>query len=110
MERFELCNGRFNPREAFVKRAATCGASRPVFKTDGYVSPQHHRFRSRALFHAETVSAGVAVVSPQVDAQTNLLFPQIVDLPPWWTRLALLNANPRGTATVKLYAMNPDGS
>ncbi|PYS14824.1 MAG: hypothetical protein DMG15_06755 [Acidobacteria bacterium] len=60
--------------------------------------------------YAETVSAGVAVVSPQVDAQTNFLFPQIVDLPPWWTGLALLNANPRGTATVKLYAMNPDGS
>ena len=61
------------------------------------------------LAYAETVGAGVAVVSPQADAQTNLLFLQIVDLPPWWTGLALLNAN-RGTATVKLYAMNPDGS
>src|SRR2546427_2395424 len=62
------------------------------------------------LAYAEIVGAGVAVASPQVDAQTNLLFLQIVDRPPWWTGLALLNANPRGTATVKLYAINPDGS
>ena len=62
------------------------------------------------LAYAETVASGVAVASPQVDALTNLLFPQIVDLAPWWTGLALLNANPRGTANVKLYALNPDGS
>jgi len=62
------------------------------------------------LAYAETVASGVAVVSPQVDALTNLLFPQIVDLAPWWTGLALLNANSRGTANVKLYALNPDGS
>jgi hypothetical protein len=59
--------------------------------------------------YAETVGAAVAVVPPQSDGQVNLLFAHIADLPPWWTGLALLNANAR-TANIEIFAMNPDGS
>jgi hypothetical protein len=61
------------------------------------------------LAYAETAGAGVTVVSAQSEAQTNLLFAHIADLPPWWTGLALLNANLR-PANVEIFAMNPDGS
>jgi len=61
------------------------------------------------IAYAETVGAGVTVVPGQSDAQTNLLFAHIADLPPWWTGLALLN--PSGVqANVQIFAMNPDGS
>jgi len=59
--------------------------------------------------YAETVGAAVAVVPPQSEGQVNLLFLHIADLPPWWTGLALLNANTRA-ASVEIFAMNPDGS
>src|SRR4029077_14076395 len=45
------------------------------------------------IAYAETTAAGVAVVPPQKHAQPNLLFAHIADLPPWFTGLALLNAN-----------------
>ena len=61
------------------------------------------------LAYAETVGAGVTAVSAQVDAQPNLLFAQIADLPPWWTGLALLNPGQK-PASVEIFAMNPDGS
>ncbi|HSU88058.1 MAG TPA: hypothetical protein VLL56_04445 [Terriglobia bacterium] len=60
--------------------------------------------------YAEMVGAAVAVVPPQSEGQVNLLFAHIADLPPWWTGLALLNANPRTTANIEIFAMNPDGS
>jgi hypothetical protein len=59
--------------------------------------------------YAETVGAAVAVVPPQSEGQVNLLFAHIADLPPWWTGLALLNANVRA-ANIEIFAMNPDGS
>ena len=61
------------------------------------------------LAYAETVGGGVTAVSAQLDAQPNLLFAQIADLPPWWTGLALLNPGQK-PASVEIFAMNPDGS
>jgi len=61
------------------------------------------------IVYAETVNAGVAAVPAQQNAQTNLLFAHIADLPPWLTGLALLNTN-AGAATVKISAMTPDGA
>jgi hypothetical protein len=51
----------------------------------------------------------VAVVLPQTESQTNLLFPHIADLPPFLTGLAMLNTN-QAPANVQLFAMRPDGS
>src|SRR5205085_9299370 len=61
------------------------------------------------LAYADTVGAGVTAVPAQFDAQPNLLFAQIADLPPWWTGLALLNPGQK-SASVEIFAMNPDGS
>jgi len=59
--------------------------------------------------YAETTANGVAVVLPQTESQTNLLFPHIADLPPFLTGLAMLNTN-QAPANVQLFAMRPDGS
>ncbi len=59
--------------------------------------------------YAETIGAGVAVVPPQLEAQTNLLFAHIADRPPWRTGLALLNTN-SSVAIVEVFALRPDGS
>src|SRR5436190_9286294 len=61
------------------------------------------------IAYAEMVAAGVAVVPPQQEAQTNLLFAHIADLQPWSTGVALLNTS-IVVANVELFAMNPDGS
>ncbi len=58
--------------------------------------------------YAETVAGGVAVTAGQGEAQTNLLFAHIADLPPWWTGLALLNPGVR-SVNVEVFALNPDG-
>ena len=59
--------------------------------------------------YAESTAGGVAVVPPQAEAQTSLLFEHIADLPPWLTGLALLNTN-TATAKVEVSALRPDGS
>jgi hypothetical protein len=59
--------------------------------------------------YAETNNGGVAVVLPQTESQTNLLFPHIADLPPFLTGLAMLNTNAT-PANIQLYALRPDGS
>ena len=61
------------------------------------------------IAYAEATEGGVAVVPPQPEAQTNLLFEHIADLPPWLTGLALLNTNTR-LANVEVFALRPDGS
>jgi hypothetical protein len=61
------------------------------------------------IAYADLVNAGVAVVPPQQDARTNLLFAHIADLPPWFTGVALLNTN-TAAANVELFAINPNGS
>jgi hypothetical protein len=58
---------------------------------------------------ADLVAGGVAVVPPQQDAQPNLLFNHIADLPPWLTGIALLNTNP-AAANIDVFAMTPSGS
>ena len=58
---------------------------------------------------ADLVAAGVAVVPAQQDADANLLFAHIADLPPWLTGIALLNTN-TDAANVEVFAMNPNGS
>jgi len=59
--------------------------------------------------YADTSAGGVTIVAAQADAQTELLFSHIADLPPWWTGLALLNTNSRA-ANVEVFAMAPNGS
>ncbi len=59
--------------------------------------------------YADTVGTGVAVVPPQQQAQSNLLFAHIADLPPWWTGLALLNTN-AAAANVEIFALAPGGT
>jgi hypothetical protein len=61
------------------------------------------------LLYAGPGAGGVAVTAPQDDAQTNLLFGHIADLDPWWTGLALLNANLQA-ANVEIFALAPNGS
>jgi hypothetical protein len=61
------------------------------------------------IAYADLVAAGVAVVPPQQDAQANLLFAHIADLPPWLTGIALLNTN-TAAANVEVFALNPNGS
>jgi len=59
--------------------------------------------------YEDSVAGGVAVVSAQATPRTQLLFAHIADLPPFLTGLAMLNTNSTA-ATVKVYAMTPDGS
>src|SRR5262249_12487260 len=59
--------------------------------------------------YAELVAGGVAVVPAQQDADPNLLFAHIADLPPWYTGLALLNSN-SSDATVEIFAMGQNGA
>ena len=59
--------------------------------------------------YAETIGAGVAVVPPQLEAQTNLLFAHIANLAPWRTGLALLNTN-SSDASVEVFALRPAGT
>jgi Family of unknown function (DUF5719) len=61
------------------------------------------------IAYADLIGAGVAVVAPQQDAQNQLLFAHIADLPPWLTGIALLNPNSAPT-NVTLYAINPSGT
>jgi len=61
------------------------------------------------IAYADLVGSGVAVVAPQQDALSQLLFAHIADLPPWLTGLALLNPN-SAPANVTVYAMNPTGT
>jgi hypothetical protein len=57
----------------------------------------------------DLVGSGVAVVPPQQDAQANLLFTHIADLPPWLTGIALLNTN-TAAANIDVFAITPNGS
>jgi hypothetical protein len=59
--------------------------------------------------YADLVAGSVAVVPPQQDAENNLLFAHIADLPPWLTGIALLNAN-LDTAAIEVFALTPAGS
>lgn len=61
------------------------------------------------MAYADVVAAGVAVVPPQQDAQTSLLFAHIADLTPWLTGMALLNSN-AAPANIDVFAMTPSGS
>jgi hypothetical protein len=61
------------------------------------------------IAYADLINAGVAVVPPQQEAHTNLLFAHIADLPPWFTGIALLNTN-SAPANIELFAINPNGS
>jgi hypothetical protein len=61
------------------------------------------------IAYADRVAGGVAVVPPQQDAQTSLLFAHIADLAPWLTGLALLNAS-LDTAAIEVFALTPAGS
>src|SRR5207244_9883620 len=61
------------------------------------------------IAYADLVAAAVAVVPPQQDSQSNLLFAHIADLPPLATGIALLNMN-GAAADIELFAMNPNGS
>jgi hypothetical protein len=61
------------------------------------------------LAYADTLNRGVAVVLPQQEAQSALLFAHIADLPPWLTGVALLNSN-AASANVTVSALNPEGS
>src|SRR5262249_27238339 len=61
------------------------------------------------ISYADTVDAGVAVVSAQQDPAANLLFAHIADLPPWLTGIALLNAGVQ-PATIDLFALNANGT
>ena len=58
--------------------------------------------------YADSATGGVAVVPPQRQAQSSLLFAHLADLPPWWTGLALLNAS-SSAADVEVFALAPDG-
>jgi hypothetical protein len=59
--------------------------------------------------YADLAAAGVAVVPPQHDAQTNLLFAHFADLPPLSTGLAMLNTN-ADAADLEVFAITPGGS
>jgi hypothetical protein len=59
--------------------------------------------------YADSVAGGLAVVPVQSTPRTSLMFAHIADLPPWLTGLALLNAG-QSSATVSVYAMNPNGT
>jgi hypothetical protein len=59
--------------------------------------------------YADSVAGGLAVVPVQTTPRTTLMFAHIADLPPWYTGLALLNTG-QTSATVSVYAMNPNGS
>jgi hypothetical protein len=61
------------------------------------------------IAYADVIGSGMAVVPPQQDAQSGLLFAHIADLPPWLTGIALLNTN-TAPASVALYAMSPAGA
>jgi hypothetical protein len=61
------------------------------------------------IAYADTIAAGVTAVAPRQDGQKNLLFAHIADLRPWWTGLAILNANPVD-ASVAVFAVTPDGA
>jgi len=58
---------------------------------------------------ADTIAAGVSVVPPQQEPQSNLLFTHIADLPPFLTGMAILNAN-SVAANVEVFAITPNGS
>jgi hypothetical protein len=59
--------------------------------------------------YAELAAGGVAVVPAQEDADSQLLFAHIADLPPWFTGIALLNPN-TASADVELFAMGQNGA
>jgi hypothetical protein len=61
------------------------------------------------IAYSDLSGGGVAVVPPQQQPMSNLLFAHIADLPPWLTGLAMLNTN-TDVANIEVFAMNPTGS
>ena len=61
------------------------------------------------IAYSDLSGGGVAVVPPQQQPLSTLLFAHIAELPPWLTGLALLNTN-IDVANIEVFAMTPAGS
>jgi hypothetical protein len=81
----------------------------PPGPVDGWVRITGTRRITGFVAYAEMTGGGVAVVPPQQQAQTGLLFAHIADLAPWLTGIALLNTDSQD-ANVEVFALNIDGS
>lgn len=95
------------PNGALRETARSLFTLTDAFQT-GWVRIAGTRSMTGWVAYADSGAGGVAIVPPQSEALTTLLFSHIADLDPWWTGLALLNTNSTA-ANIEIFALTPRG-